>query len=399
MFHLIASLILLYVAFRLIVPLSLGRKAGTAVFVALLLVSQQHAIIRWFFGSMSAVELPQAVLLFLGWLFAAFLLLAVFLLLTDLAVLLFWLAQRAGLPVSLPFSPARRAALLLALCLILSAVGVRQAMREPELRTVEVTLDRLSPALDGLSLVQITDPHVSALLRGPRMRAIVNQVLDLDPDLILLTGDLVDGTPADRAADVASLADLRARFGVFACVGNHEYYSNYAAWVKAFADLELTVLNNSHTVLSVRGEPLIIAGLTDPASSRFGLPGPDIKAALAGVSGDAPVILLAHQPRAALENAQAGVDLQLSGHTHGGQILGLDLLVKHFNNGFLSGWYTLDSGRSAPARMQLYVSNGAGLWAGFPVRLGVPAEVTRIVLRSAPRKGGAENHPELSSER
>lgn len=382
MFHFIAGLIFLYVSFRLIVPLSLGRKAKLAVAAALLLVSQQHAFMR-FFGGMASPELPLAVLLLLGWCFVAFILLAIFFLLIDLGALLFLLARKAGLSVFLPFSPARRATLLLALSLILSGIGVWQAVREPDMRTVEVTLDRLPPALDGLSLVQITDPHASALLRGPRMRAIVDKTLAADPDLILLTGDLVDGIPAVRAADVAPLKDLHARFGVFACTGNHEYYSNYAAWMQAFTDLGLTVLSNSHVLLSVRGEPLVIAGVTDPASSRFGLPGPDIEVALAGAPGNVPVILLAHQPRTAPDNARAGVDLQLSGHTHGGQILGLNLLAKWFNGGFLSGWYTLDSGRAGPSRMHLYVSNGAGLWAGFPARLGVPAEVTRIVLRSA----------------
>ena len=386
MFHIIASLIFLYVSFRLIVPLPLGRKAKLAACAALLLISQQHVFMRYVFGGMASPELPLVMLLLLGWLFVAFILLAVFFLFTDLAALLFLLARKAGLPMVLPFSPAGRAALLLALSLILSGVGVWQAVREPDTRTVEITLDRLPPALDGLSLVQITDPHASALLRGPRMRAIVDKTLALNPDLILLTGDLVDGSPADRAADVAPLNDLHARFGVFACAGNHEYYSNYAAWMKAFADLGLTVLSNSHAVLSVRGEPLVIAGVTDPASSRFGLPGPDVEAALAGVPEDVPVILLAHQPRTAPENARAGVDLQLSGHTHGGQILGLTLLAKWFNGGFLSGWYTLDSGRPEPSRMHLYVSTGAGLWAGFPARLGVPAEVTRIVLRSAKRQ-------------
>ena len=383
MFHFIAGLIFFYVSFRLIVPLSLGWKTKLAAAAALLLISQQHAFMRYVFGGMASPELPLAVLLLLGWCFVAFILLAIFFLLTDLAALLFLLARKAGLSVFLPFSPARRAALLLALSLSLSGVGVWQAVREPDMRTVEVILDRLPPALDGLSLVQITDPHASALLRGPRMRAIVDEALAVNPDLILLTGDLVDGTPAVRAADVAPLKDLRARYGVFVCTGNHEYYSDYAAWMRAFTDLGLTVLSNSHAVLSVRGESLVIAGVTDPTSSRFGQPGPDIEAALAGAPGNVPVILLAHQPRTAPDNARAGVDLQLSGHTHGGQILGVNLLAKWFNNGFLSGWYTLDGGQAAPARMHLYVSNGAGLWAGFPARLGVPAEVTRIVLRSA----------------
>ena len=382
MFHSISGIIFLYLYFRLVAPLPLGRKTKLAAFLALLLISQKHIFMRYFFGGMASPELPYAVLLFLGWLFTAFILLAVFVLISDLAALLMLLARQFGLRLSLPFSRTKRAAILLLMAMALAAYGEWEAVRVPEVRTVEVTLDRLPPALDGLSLVQITDPHASALLRGPRMRAIVDKTLALNPDLILITGDLVDGTPANRAADVAPLKDLRARFGVFACAGNHEYYSDYLEWMKAFNELGLIFLTNSHAVVSVRGLPVVIAGVTDPVSDRFSLPGPDIEAALAGAPKDALTILLAHQPRNARENALAGVDLQLSGHTHGGQILGLHLITKQFNNGFVSGWYTVDKDGQTPGRMQMYVSNGAGLWNGFPVRLGVPAEITRIVLRA-----------------
>ena len=381
MFHLFASAIFFYVALRLVVPQPLGRAAKLAAILVLLLVAEQHFFMRYFLGGMAAPGLPFGALLIQGWLYGAFILLALFLLAMDAVALVFTLARRLGLPLRLPFSQAKRASLLLVLALCLAAYGEWQAIREPETRNVEVVLDRLPPALDGLSLVQITDPHASALLRGPCLRAIVDKTLAMQPDLVLLTGDLVDGAPALRADDVAPLKDLRARFGVFACPGNHEYYSDYDAWMRAFADMGIVELTNSHVVLSVGGQPLVIAGLTDPAASRFGLPEPDIQAALAGAPPGAPIILMAHQPRTAPDNALAGVDLQLSGHTHGGQILWLRPLVERFNGGFISGWYNLDKGKGR-GEMKMYVSNGAGLWAGFPIRLGVPAEITRIVLRS-----------------
>ena len=385
MFHLIASVICFYVILRLVVPLPLGRMAKLAAVLALLLVAEQHFFMRYFLGGMAAPGLPFGALLIQGWLYGAFILLALFLLAMDAVALVFALVRRVGLPLRLPFSQAKRAGLLLVLALCLAAYGEWQAIREPETRSVEVTLDRLPPALDGFSLIQITDPHASALLRGPRLRAIVDKTLALQPDLVLLTGDLVDGKPADRAGDVAPLKDLRARFGVFACPGNHEYYSDYDAWMRAFADMGIAELTNSHVVLSVRGQPLVIAGVTDPAASRFGLPEPDIRAALAGAPPDAPIILMAHQPRTAPDSALAGVDLQLSGHTHGGQILWLRPLIRRFNGGFISGWYGLDKGNGR-GEMKMYVSNGAGLWAGFPIRLGVPAEITRIVLRSPEKR-------------
>jgi predicted MPP superfamily phosphohydrolase len=136
------------------------------------------------------------------------------------------------------------------------------------------------------------------------------------------------------------------------------------------------MLLNSHVVLEIRGQKLVVAGVTDMVAERFSLPGPDLAQALAGAPKDAARILLDHRPGNAPANAGAGVDLQLSGHTHGGQIVGINQLVARFNQGFLYGWYQVGA-------MRLYVSSGAGLWNGFPVRLGVPAEIARVVLRSA----------------
>ncbi|MDR2726810.1 MAG: metallophosphoesterase, partial [Deltaproteobacteria bacterium] len=246
----------------------------------------------------------------------------------------------------------------------------------PDVHTVETRLPRLPKELDGLTLVQISDLHVSPLLQERRTRAVVDAVNALDPDLILFTGDTVDGVPGRRAGSVAPLKDLRARHGVFGCAGNHEYYGDYAAWMRIFPALGLTMLLNSHAVIKVRGQKLVLAGITDIVAARFSLPGPDLAGALAGAPEDAVRILLDHRPGNAPENAKAGVDLQLSGHTHGGHILGMTHLVARFNQGFVYGWYQVDA-------MRMYVSSGAGLWNGFPVRLGVPSEIARIVLRSA----------------
>jgi predicted MPP superfamily phosphohydrolase len=251
-------------------------------------------------------------------------------------------------------------------------------VRVPGVRTTEVTLDRLPPELDGLTVVQITDLHATALLNAPRVAEIVAEANAHHPDIIVCTGDLVDGATDNRAADVAPLGNLRAACGVYACEGNHEYYSGHEAWMNAFERLGLPLLRNAHAVLTIRGKKLVLAGLNDFAASRFGLEGPDLDKALAGAPQDAPVILLAHQPRCARFNAERGVDLQLSGHTHGGQVIGFDRIVASRNEGFLRGLYGVGG-------MKLYVSSGAGLWTGFPVRIGVPSEITRLVLRSGGR--------------
>ena len=192
----------------------------------------------------------------------------------------------------------------------------------------------------------------------------------------------------ERAADVAPLADLHAPLGVWGCPGNHEYYSDYPAWRPVLRRLGIRMLDNEHALLRHRGRPFLLLGVTDPASSRFGLPCPDLEGTLrqalsvlpdGNAHGDAPglipTLLLAHRP--ALFSAIRGrVTLQLSGHTHGGMLLGPDLLVAAFNDGYVRGAY-------GDARSRLVVSPGCGLWGGFPYRLGVPGEVSLWVLRRA----------------
>jgi predicted MPP superfamily phosphohydrolase len=251
---------------------------------------------------------------------------------------------------------------------------MRQALAAPEAYEREVRLPRLPAELDGLVLVQVSDMHASPLLHGGRVRAVVEKINALRPDIVVLTGDIADGLPGSRADDIVALRELRAQYGVFACAGNHEYYADFDAWMRTYPRLGVRMLLNSHAVLDIRGRPLVLAGITDVAAERFARPLPDIGAALAGAPADAPRILLSHRPSGAADNARAGVNLQLSGHTHGGQILGLNRLVARLNEGYLYGWYQVGG-------MALYVSPGAGLWSGFPVRLGVPAEIARIVLR------------------
>ncbi len=377
--HLIPGLICAYVLWRFVWPLPVRSGPKWLLGLVILLVSQHHLIGRTFFGTLASPEMPFAVLVMLGWLFGAYILLAVFLLFRDAAAILFLLLRKAGIRFAFPFSGTRTSGFLLGGALALSGYGVLQAVRVPDVRTVEVVLPRLPVELDGLRLVQLTDLHVSRLYQTPWVRAVVEKTNALNPDLILITGDLIDGTPHDRSDDVSPLRDLKARLGVFAIPGNHEYYAEYRQWLSAFADLGLRMLLNGHVSIAEKGQTLVIAGVTDRTAARIGAPMPDVHAALAGVPKDAVIVLMDHQPRNARMNAGTGVDLQLSGHTHGGQVLGLHLATRYANDGFVSGMYQI-------GRMQLYVSRGAGLWPGFPIRLGVPSEITEIVLRSSPDK-------------
>ncbi|MDB5514877.1 MAG: Metallophosphoesterase, partial [Tardiphaga sp.] len=194
--------------------------------------------------------------------------------------------------------------------------------------------------------------------------------------LIAITGDLIDGTLDARRADIEPLRDLRATDGVYVISGNHEYIFGYSTWMAHFATLGLLSLENRHIVLDRNGGKLVLAGITDRASRRTGRPVRDLAAVLESAPKGAPVILLDHQPSDARHAAALGVALQLSGHTHGGLILGLDRLAARANAGYVSGRYDVDG-------MTLYVNNGTALWPGFALRLGRPSELTRITLRQA----------------
>ena len=385
MIHALSGIICLYAIIRFTPSLPLPFAGKCFIALILMAASQVHLLSRGYFGNLASPEWPFHILLIMGWLFGSFFLLAIFLLLKDAgAAFFFVLAKLTPLPLVLPFSGARVNLALAFAAPLLAAIGLWQAVRVPDVRPVEIVLDRLPAELDGLRLVQLSDLHASRLLQEPWQQAVVDKANALNPDLILITGDLVDGTPANRAADVAPLRGLKARLGVLAAPGNHEYYSNYKAWMASFASLGLRVLSNEHVVIRDRekgkGHALVVAGTTDRNAARFGLPMPDIKTALWGAPEKAPVILMAHQPRETGKNAAAGVDLQLSGHTHGGQIAGLHFIVQAANEGFVSGLYRIGA-------MQLYINSGTGLWNGFPIRLGRPSEITLIHLRSGSRIG------------
>ena len=373
MFHGVTALIALYVIARFIGPMRVSTPSKCVLGVLLSLVAQHHLITRIRFGSMASPEIPGEVLMALGWAFGSLIVLALLLLVRDGIGLLMWLVSRAQ---GRALWRNRRLNAALGIGSVgLALLGVWQAIRVPDVKTMDITLAHLPPEMDGLRLVQLTDLHASRLLQAPWMQAVVDKTNALQPDVTLITGDLVDGTPYARADDVKPLQQLHARYGVFAIPGNHEYYVDYVHWLPVFEQLGVQMLLNRHVLVSHNGRQLVLAGITDKAASPLRLPLPDVAGALRDAPEQSPVILLSHRPIGAVANARQGVDLQLSGHTHGGQIWGPHLLAQWANQGFVSGLYDVEG-------MQLYVSNGTGLWNGFPIRLGRPAEITLITLRS-----------------
>jgi predicted MPP superfamily phosphohydrolase len=278
------------------------------------------------------------------------------------------IVSRVALGQSLPFLPTTLPLLILAGGL--AAWGVRQATVVPEVRVVNVTLPGLPQAFEGYRIIQLSDIHASRLLTGQWVEKVVEKANARKADLIVLTGDMSDGYVSVRRGDVAPLGQLRAKDGIYAIAGNHEYYFNYDEWMPVWSQLGIPFLLNGHVRLYRDEHSIVIAGVTD--EKDLANP-PNVTKALAGTQPDDTVILLDHRPGNARENARHNVKLQLSGHTHGGMIRPLEFAIKPANNGFVSGRYQV-------AGMQLYVSNGTGLWNGFPLRIGRPSEITELVL-------------------
>ena len=383
----VSSSLLILLIFRFIRPLGISFKFKAALAIGFLIFSQQRLLNRLFFTGPHLPELPYGMVILQGWMISTVLILTMLVLTRDLAAL----ALRPAYKPAKPFSVSGRlAAGLLAMAALLSMLGVWQAVRVPDTRTVEINLRDLPEELDGLRIAHLTDIHASSLFTRKWIKAVVDRTNALRPDLILLTGDIADGTTARRYSDVEPFREFQARYGVFAAAGNHEYYFGFHDWMNLYQALGLRMLLNEHQVISHRNTPLVIAGTTDKVALRFGLPPPDLKKALAGAPKEATTILMAHRPEKAAESAAEGVALQLSGHTHGGHIIGLHLIPKYVNKGFISGLYQVDG-------MVMYVSRGAGLWGGFPVRLGCPSDITLIILRRAAHQKKPAPLPGLAS--
>jgi hypothetical protein len=260
-----------------------------------------------------------------------------------------------------------------ALALGVTAIGWLNARRTARVVSVDVPIAGLPAALAGFTIAQISDIHVGPTIRRPYVEAIVARVNALQPDVVAVTGDLVDGSVADLAPHVEPLAGLRAAHGTYFVTGNHEYYSGADAWIAELRRLGLRVLLNEHVLLRRGADSVVLAGVTDVSAHHFDRAHrSDPAAALAGAPADAAArVLLAHQPRSAAAAARAGFDLQLSGHTHGGQFWPWNLFVP-LQQPFTAGLHRL-------GQLWVYVSRGTGYW-GPPKRFGAPSEITRVRL-------------------
>ena len=271
-----------------------------------------------------------------------------------------------------PYWYAHRAIAVVAVVVPALAYGF-SISRRPVTKKVTVKVPGLDPSLAGFRIAQISDVHITETLDRRFAQQVTDQVNALNADAVAITGDLIDGTVARLRDEVAPLAGLRGKHGVFYVTGNHEYYSGVTQWEAEAARLGWTVLHNEHRV--VGGGKLVIGGVTDVEGARFAeAHAPDVDRAFAGAPAGVPRVLLAHQPRFAGRAAKANVALMLSGHTHGGQIFPFNAFVK-LQQPVIGGFAVIEG-------VPTYTSNGTGYW-GPPFRIGPRGEVTEITLQPA----------------
>jgi predicted MPP superfamily phosphohydrolase len=319
----------------------------------------------------------------LGWPFYTWLgvsMLLFFLLLgTDIARLLVWVGNKLRSQPA-PIDLARRtlvarsvAGVVTAAAGTLTAVALRSALGPVAVKRVPVTLARWPETMNGFKLVQLTDIHVGPTIGRAFIETIVAHTNALNPDLIAITGDLVDGTVDELRDSVAPLAQLRARHGVYFVTGNHEYFSGAAPWIAELTRLGIRCLRNERVSIGDATASFDLAGVDDRSGARSREPGhgEDLDRALAALDPEREVVLLAHQPKSVFAAARFGIGLQISGHTHGGQIWPFSYFVR-LQQPFIAGLHRHEGA-------QVYVSRGTGYW-GPPMRLGAPAEITQLVL-------------------
>lgn len=245
----------------------------------------------------------------------------------------------------------------------------------PSVKEVAISIDGLAPELDDLRIVQISDLHVGPVIRKSYVEKVLTIANSLKGDIVALTGDFVDGSVDDLAEHIEPLKNLEPQGRCFFVMGNHDYYSGASAWIREFQSLGFDVLLNSHRVLEIKGRRILVAGVTDPAVRMMGtadLPNPE----KASSSEKCDLrLLLAHNPTIANRAEQVGYDLQLSGHTHGGQFWPWTWVVRRVHNPHYLGL-------SREGRMQVYVNAGTGSW-GPPLRFGTTPEITLLRLISA----------------
>lgn len=374
----ISFFLLMYALIRFVVPLHCCDTFIKLLISALLcFVSQKFKIYEWTGNTVFAPDIPRWFLLSMEAAYSTLLILVFFLILRDIILLLLLLLRACGKNCTIPFSPDRQRICLFIFSLLLGVVGVWQAVKLPSVHQVDISLSRLPQEFDGFSIIHLSDLHIGSVQNKEWLSIVVQKSNEQHPDLVVITGDFLDGTPRTVEKHLKPLSDLRAKYGVYGVTGNHEYYYGAHIWSPILEKLGVDLLYNETKTFAINGKQITLVGIPDGTAKHYGDIFPNLEWALHNTSLESVRILLSHRPNIDLEKQK--VDLQLSGHTHGGLMLFLKPIIAAFNSGFVCGLYEL------PDR-KVYVSSGTGLWNGLSCRLGVSSEIVHIILHSGKKE-------------
>ncbi|MBQ7207883.1 MAG: metallophosphoesterase [Lentisphaeria bacterium] len=379
----IGIVVFAFLLWRAVLPLKCRPALKTAAGAAAFLAAFKFKIVQLLGGHYFAPDLPPGVILFSAWIFVTVFIFMFLLIITDT----FFLGLACGealygtyrrkkfdgkaLLRQHPLLNKVHAAELITAGIV-AVFGMGCGLSLPGVRYVTVSSPTLPREAEGKTIAVLTDLHVDNLNNKEKISKIVAMTNALSPDIVCLLGDFSDGVKKQHLDALTALTKLRARYGVYGVVGNHEYYSGYKILTDHFAALGMPLLANENRLIPEL--KLRICGVTDQYAAKFGELPPDFEKALACPEKDVWRILLCHGPKTARIPAALGADLQLSGHTHGGMVLGFDRVVAAANGGFVRGSYKV-------GKMHLEVSAGTCMWNGFPVRIGCPSEILLITLR------------------
>ncbi len=364
MFFLGASVIMFIIAFAVIyffvVPLQIPVGFKFLFSLLILLISQKMVIFSMFFRTEGFYKLPSWFMIGTGflqiWLIILFLLMMLGIV-TSLILLLFH--------IEIPHFMAS----LFIISIVVSAIGIWNTFKVPDVKEVILTIDQAPKDFEPLKIAQLSDLHIGSGFSQEWLEKVVHKTNTLKPDVVLITGDTIDGYPQELLPKLEPLRQLKAPFGIYMVLGNHEYYFGAKQWAEAFEKMGISVLSNQSVLLREGDQSVAIGGVPSLEDE------PNVLMTFQGVKEKTPRVLMAHYPGEVLDFSQYKVDVQLSGHTHGGQMFWpFNQLVGHFNNGFIKGVYKVKN-------TILYVSSGTGLWGGFPLRLRTPSEITLIILK------------------
>lgn len=363
----------LYVSLSGICPLKISRWLKFLYIAFIFLVALKYQFYTMGSGTFLQPAVSRNVLLVFEALYGALIVFAFILVIKDLSSLALWLLKKMGVDTSLSLNQNSVLLTIAVVSLLAGIWGTWESIRVPDVKKIAITIKNLPDKWKGAKIVQLSDLHIGLVQGADWLNEVVKKTNALNPDLILITGDFVDGTVRKILPEVQPLRDLKARYGVYGVPGNHEYYSGYRPWMDALSELGLKLLENGHAVIDKDGAKLVIGGTTDYGAYRMGAEPANLKKTFDGADQNVVRILLTHQPKTT-HKSNIPFDLQLSGHTHGAHMIFLQPLIAYFNDGLVSGLYQRGD-------RQIYVNNGTGLWNGFSQRLFVPSEITEITLR------------------